>query len=111
MNEIHEETLLDMKTDSTHKDSDREDKGNFRRKCFSQVKNLFTSISIGQYDKPLLLNNKSSESSAIGGILTLIAAVAFITFTVITSIGIFQRQRYTLDIQTKSIIIELTDSF
>ena len=52
-----------------------------------------------------------SESSVFGGVLTLIGALVFLSFSIVTLYNIFQKQKYNLDITTKSIIIELTFGF
>ena len=67
--------------------------------CWKKLRSGLEFISVGQYYTKLYHNGKGTQSSMIGGILTIICAVILITYSIFMLVPIFNKDNYNLDIK------------
>ena len=64
-------------------------------------------MSFGKYDKPLDFKGEDTESSLMGGLITMLILIIMIGFSTRVMVSIFNRNKYQLDVAFTSIIVEL----
>ncbi len=67
------------------------------------LREVLRKVSAGKYYTKLYFNGKDTQSSSIGGILTIITAAAFVVWMVFTIIGVINREKYFVDEQMQEI--------
>ena len=67
--------------------------------CWKKLRSGLEFISVGQYYTKLYHNGRGTQSSMIGGILTIICAVILITYSIFILVPIFNKDNYNLDIK------------
>ena len=67
------------------------------------LRQILRKVSVGKYYTKMYFNGKDSQSSSIGGILTLLSGAAIIVWMVFTIIGVVNREKYFIDESMKEI--------
>jgi hypothetical protein len=67
--------------------------------CWKRLRSGLEFVSVGQYYTKLYHNGRGTQSSMIGGILTIICAVIIITFSIFILVPIFNKENYNLDVK------------
>jgi hypothetical protein len=73
--------------------------GDAARSCWARIVWTLEFISVGQYYTKLYHRGKGTQSSIVGGILTIICALILVSYAVVILVPIFNRDNYNLDIK------------
>ena len=79
-------------------------KGKDRKNCCFLLKSFLKDISLGKYSTVLFFKNTTLQSSIIGGVLTLITAIIFLSYSVIIFGPIIRMDNTNLDISARPLI-------
>ena len=68
-------------------------------KC-EKIQNLLKEFSVGQYNTKMFHEESDSQSSMIGGIITILCGVFLLVYSTIILSGIIRKEIYNLKLQT-----------
>jgi hypothetical protein len=72
------------------------------QRCCAPINKFLKAISLGKYDTKLYFDGEPSQSSSIGGIITIICGLVIAFYALVVILNVFSKETYHLDAEARA---------